>query len=430
MLEILHIIDVVVLTILLVYCIMKIIKRKIKTVYFVICEFYIFFILPLVLELINGKFNYRFYGFAISSQDYKSNLITYIFLLVIPFIMLFVGMNTKIKEHAITMDLDLMKNIKFSLPMRALLFILMASPFLITVVSGNYGLLQDYGWIVKNGTNEITEYIFSLTFISIISTGMYVFSKPKLSWAEKIAILFFVFIAIFINGKRNIVALTFVMFILIGYGKRILSGKKLVLISLIGTLMLVIYSLVYQNTVRDGRLVTSIYENFVVDLGRHDRIRMAIFSLLNPSIMSILEHSGQSILFYLSFFIPRELWPDKPYPYHVYFTYALLYPNSMPEIASPNYVHFGMTTSWLDETIVNFGWAGLLIGPVSIALFCRLADSQPPIIKWFSIYTILNILRTEISPLMFFFWVAMSIYTSIHVKRMKMKLLKNSKISI
>jgi hypothetical protein len=76
------------------------------------------------------------------------------------------------------------------------------------------------------------------------------------------------------------------------------------------------------------------------------------------------------VLFNFVFFVPRSMWANKPWPYAQYLTAAMLFRNS------PEYIGWGMTTSWLEEAIANFSWAGVLIGPLLLSLVCRLSDQS------------------------------------------------------
>jgi hypothetical protein len=50
-------------------------------------------------------------------------------------------------------------------------------------------------------------------------------------------------------------------------------------------------------------------------------------------------------------------------------------------IVPPRSLGWGMTTSWLDEAIANFGWLGLLVGPLVLSAMCRFGDAfvWPPL---------------------------------------------------
>jgi hypothetical protein len=74
-------------------------------------------------------------------------------------------------------------------------------------------------------------------------------------------------------------------------------------------------------------------------------------------------------------YLPRSIWPGKPFTYATYLTaYALK--------VRPAIMAWGLTTSVLDEAVANFGWAGLLIGPMTFTLLCRICDhSKDPLVK-------------------------------------------------
>jgi hypothetical protein len=112
-----------------------------------------------------------------------------------------------------------------------------------------------------------------------------------------------------------------------------------------------------------------LYDNLRIDFFRDSRVEMSVFAMLHPERMQIVEYPGQTLLFDALFFVPRSVWPDKPWPYAVYFT------SSMLSIYPPRSLGWGMTTSWLDEMVANFGWWGLLAAPLSLLAACRLGDS-------------------------------------------------------
>lgn len=118
-----------------------------------------------------------------------------------------------------------------------------------------------------------------------------------------------------------------------------------------------------------SRQASTFYVNSRIDYGRDSVIKQAIFAELNPDRLRILEYRGQSLVFYSLFFVPRSLWPGKPYPYAVYVTAAMMR-------APLRDYRWGVTTSILDEAIANFGWAGLVIGPMIPARICAVGDRR------------------------------------------------------
>jgi len=135
-----------------------------------------------------------------------------------------------------------------------------------------------------------------------------------------------------------------------------------------------IYSAFYQSYIRRDILDFSDpddkYTNIRIDYGRDAVIKFTLYCELKGGSMRILDYRGQSVLFNFLYFVPRKWNPEKPWPYAQYLTAAMLFTNTPP-------IDWSMTTSWLEESIANFSWAGVLIGPLCLSIICRLADHAP-----------------------------------------------------
>jgi hypothetical protein len=109
-----------------------------------------------------------------------------------------------------------------------------------------------------------------------------------------------------------------------------------------------------------------IYDAFRVDFGRDDVVKFVInreLFLQEP----ILEYRGQTIISTFLQFIPRDIWASKPFPHYMYLTAAIL---GVPI----QFLHTGLTPSWFEICIANFGYLGFFIGVFSIPLLCFLGD--------------------------------------------------------
>ena len=100
-------------------------------------------------------------------------------------------------------------------------------------------------------------------------------------------------------------------------------------------------------------------------------------------------------------YVPRELWSDKPWPYAVYATSALM---QIPI----QYVGWSMTTGILDETIANVGWLGFLLGPLIISWIVRIGDrNQTTIIQLLTILvgSLMLVLQISAFTPIFLLWI-------------------------
>src|SRR6185436_5545090 len=111
-------------------------------------------------------------------------------------------------------------------------------------------------------------------------------------------------------------------------------------------------SFAYQRTLREmtPKEFDLYYTGVRVDFGRDQGIMQAIRAELDGPENRILEFRGESLLFNLAMFVPRTAWPNKPWPYAVYDTAHAL---GLTRVSS---IGWGVTTSWLGESIANFGW--------------------------------------------------------------------------
>jgi uncharacterized membrane protein YhaH (DUF805 family) len=110
----------------------------------------------------------------------------------------------------------------------------------------------------------------------------------------------------------------------------------------------------------------SVYEMLRVDFGRDDVIKYVI----NEEIVNermILEYRGETFISLLLFFIPRKIWPTKPYPHYMYLTASIL-GLSIYQLPA------GTTPSLLEMTICNFGVLGFPIGIVILCVLTYLID--------------------------------------------------------
>lgn len=176
--------------------------------------------------------------------------------------------------------------------------------------------------------------------------------------------------AIWLHGKRSVVA--FAAFV-IGYQlwrRGWLSSKRLLPSLLVAALLLVGYTQIYQRLVREidsTHTSTAEYvERARLDFCRDHVLRLVIHAELNAQAR-VLEHRGQSFLFIATVFVPRSIWPEKPLPYARYVVSAAY---GVP----PQYWGWGHPSSILDESLANLGWIGALLGPLFVAGIATLGN--------------------------------------------------------
>jgi hypothetical protein len=149
-----------------------------------------------------------------------------------------------------------------------------------------------------------------------------------------------------------------------------LKGRRFIVALCVGAVVIAVGSYSYQRVIRQttAKEFDAYYSGLRIDFGRDAGIRQVIYAELGGEADKILDYRGQSLLFYTVMYVPRSLWSAKPWPYAVYQTSRAL------ELRGATPIGWAVTTSWLDEAIANFGWFGLLVGPLCLAFLCRIGD--------------------------------------------------------
>ncbi|MEK3992337.1 hypothetical protein [Robertmurraya sp. FSL R5-0851] len=406
MLEFVNFIAFLWLSLCLFFVINRLSKGYKNVILFVYIVYYIFFAFPLLLDFLIGKPNYyTFPGFRLASRDTLTEYIYSIYLCIIPIIWI---LTTRIKRKQKQMKSFNLNN-NFFKRIYPIIYFLLFTPILAVLFSPNPMVYLEYGAAVKGLlVNESENYhvIVDLSVnISILSViWLLIFRKNKI---RRYIILLspIIFLCIWINGKRSIVALIAVAIGYILWQKGYLRGIKFYIAITFAVIIFALFTSLYQSNLRyESQGITDfydIYENVRVDFGRDDVTKFAIYTTLYPEEGKILEYPGQSFLYDITMYVPREFWPDKPLPYAVYMTAAIFG-------LSPEYIGWGMTTSILEETISNFSWIGMLIGPLIISLICRLGEGSNHELVYLLtvlIASLLLVLQLAAFAPVFFLWI-------------------------
>lgn len=346
-----------------------------RSVLFVTLVFAFFFGMPQVLDLLVGSpmFTYQ-RGFVVSQYDRTTNLIYLGYVALTPVIMLAVGGPPLVDDRVIP-----------SVPLRGWIRLfswgaMLALPFVV-LLSPEPEQYARYAAFVGNraGVNPEYHVVVSLAALLAGVAAVVVLTAPNTLPILRVATLPFLSLAIWVQGKRSIVALALLLVIYLLWTRGYLRGRRFVAALLAAVVTLGVFSYSYQSAIRDvgderpmrqdGLSSSPAYAGFRIDYGRDAVTKQAIYAELHPDEIQILEYRGQSLLFDLTFFVPRSMWPGKPYPYATYVTSAMFG-------FAPRDLGWGVTTSWHDEAIANLGWLGLVLGPLVPALVCRVGDRR------------------------------------------------------
>jgi oligosaccharide repeat unit polymerase len=357
------------------------------SILFVIPIHFLFAGIPLMLDVLFGKPEYSFPGFLSATQDTTTSIIYCFYVSAVPVFWWWTArgeirldIDSEISNKTFDKNIDILDLLPpLQLILYFILIIILISPIFAWLSSPDPEIYHSYG--VAGATSYTSEdqsryhnlFITPTCMISVLGAAGLLSIQKRISLPIILFLIPWLGLTFWLNGKRYIVGFAALIIGYIFWQKGYLKGSRFAMASLLALASILIFSSIYQAQVRkiDTQFAdpAELYEAYRVDFGRDAEIKMAIFAELYPDQMQILEYRGQSALYYLTIFVPRDSWSQKPMPYAQYVTSAAL-------IRPPKEWGWSVTTSILDEAITNFSWAGMIIGPLLVSVVCRLGDSR------------------------------------------------------
>jgi len=347
--------------------------RRKNAILYVIAIHSVYSGIPLLLDVLTGAPTYgSFAGLRAAAFDEQTSFVYVIYACACPVLWWLVGRGTtgsgsRASERIRTIA-------RSERLVKIVLWGFLISPIFFVFFAPDPTFYLSYGRITGIGVKH-QDIILYHGMVNVMSTaaicvGPLLLTLSRSSVWLQIGVSAQMVIAAWLNGKRFIVALALLLLFLVTAQRNTRKRTKLFITGFAIVVLVGGFAVAYQLVVRNYTMQNPerVYDSLRVDFGRDRSIKLAIYRELYPEAGPILEYRGESALFPFVAVIPRSIWPGKPWPYYVYFTSAAL------QMYGQKYIDWGMTTSWLDEAIANFGIAGFLIGPLLLAWICRLAD--------------------------------------------------------
>lgn len=254
---------------------------------------------------------------------------------------------------------------------KSLRYLAILSPVIYIMLSGNLSYFLVYG--VRSSRYATDSSIGRMTSMLIL-LSIYAYFFEVFSTPPKKGKIFFSYLYIFaitwLQGKRFILVIIGVVFLFF-YTRNGLTLRqqrnlrKMLPVVAVGIIIFSYWYLVYVRPMSNSS-IDSIYDMLRVDLGRDDVIKYVIEkTIINRE--QIVPYAGSTFLSTFLFFVPRAIWPTKPYPHYVYLTASILNLSIMD-------IPAGTTPSWLEMSIANFGEFGFIFGTISLLLLCIAVD--------------------------------------------------------
>ena len=349
----------------------RIVKNKCSSIaHFIVLVEYVFLCIPILLNYCIGipTYNYiSWYKSFLPSMESESIAFIYDMYILVSIILLYCyarsydRRKSKYKKYE-----DIKLNGLFN--NRIFLTIVIVSPIIYIILSGKMTSYLIYASSGGRGIEDtgFTTFLSMLILFSIYAFCYQFFTKP-VTKGRFLILLLYSFAISWINGKRFIIALMLIVYLFF-YTRSDLSKKtrkKLEIYTPFLFVALVLFSYYYLVVIKPLSDVSfnSVYDMLRVDFGRDDVIKYVINKELFQK-SRILDYRGETFLSTFLTFVPRAIWPNKPYPHYMYLTASIL-GTSIDKLPA------GTTPSWFEMCIANCSWLGFVIGIVFIPILCN-----------------------------------------------------------
>lgn len=196
---------------------------------------------------------------------------------------------------------------------------------------------------------------------------LWIYSVKRKIFFLRIALVIIAVEILLFSNKRTLGSFLIVTMLLIDNLSDVkFKWKKNILVLLGVIFYFILYHAVAKSQtsadfIDDPKVQYHLYFARVIDL------KLVIFSLLNPEILPLLDYPCQSLIHDVLYWVPRDLWEDKPYPFGRYYSAAL-------KGHSLEAVNGLFLTSYWSEMIANLAWWGLPIGGYLYYKLLKLVD--------------------------------------------------------
>ncbi|WP_115621529.1 O-antigen polysaccharide polymerase Wzy [Chryseobacterium indoltheticum] len=378
-------------------------KGKISGYLFVILVFIVFYVVP---TLIDAFFDVQFadvYPEIQKALDNDNiNLFYNIYISLILFFLTKYAKKESIGNNGLTFLRTTGDNLyKIYNKYKILSWALFLFPICVIVITGDFNYYSTYldRYKVIN-VPESHIIINKLALIGVIIgafilTSLFYQKSKKNKFSIHLQLLVFLLLIFYfwIHGKRSIVITFLSTFLALMMMTRAIPIKRLMNIALVLIFGFIGFMGLYGKGT-EGSLDV-VYKKLRIDFGRDYGVK---FVMYNDLVLErhVVPSKFSSFIFTTTFFIPRDIWQDKPHPYAVYFTNS-----AFGNFGDNHFYGWGLTTSIISESISNIGFLGLFIGPYIIFLILKKEriSTNPPF-KLLSILVAILLLLLQIIAFM------------------------------
>lgn len=358
----------------------KFVRLKKNSIYIALIIFYIAYVLPILLNLILGNPHFSYYGFAIALDDSLTSTVYDVFVVLTECLFYnYIKRNqnkVKNKKNSIAhFNREREKISKNGILILLFCFLSIIPIFVLLMAPDFKQYISNLGAIIGN-ENSYTESVIAYKeniakwayFIGALGVIGLKFSDIKNNTLLKIIRIFSIIAIALLNGKRTFITFVILLLLFIDLISNQNKRKK-IFNTLLTAIIIVSYFVLYSYVTGKYEFNTDWYSVLNEYFFRGNTTKVAIYSVLNPDKLKILDYTGQSMIYNLLYFIPRTMWNNKPYQYAIYFTSATR------GIYNIKLLVWYFQVGFYGEMISNFGLLGIVLGPLFLLYLAKKVDN-------------------------------------------------------
>lgn len=374
MIFLLDFLTVICTSVLLLYSVSAIFKKKYNTFHLIAVVFYIIQIAPIAVGWFFDLDDFRqnmIYLYYAMKDDYVA-IVYDIFSILTMLIFCIMGFTQKQKFRILFVDFRYIINTNVCKLLKIVCIVIMVLPLISVIVSPEPRVYLKFAYFIINRISAYDEiYIYhktivnTLCYLSFVGVLGYYYLSSKF---EKIVSYFFVGALAWIDGKRTIITFMIIGLLFIDIIKK---EKKTIIRVIIAALIVIIYFVIYGSKTgkSDEASFMLMYSCY---FSRLCNVKLAIYSRLYDNHM--LEYDGQSLLYNIIWWLPRRFWADKPYGFYNYYTAYAARGDGLRFIQGWNL----MVNNW-SEFIANFGILGYILCLIFIYTVVKISENSKTI---------------------------------------------------
>lgn len=342
--------------------------------------FYFFYVLPLILQMVFPGHQYVIFWRANEAMaDPLSNVKYDLFALVFSYII------TRSGKKASAIGIA---EVKYNKALIVICTWFIIFVFGWTIAQNGISVLLTFaaGYLNQNlNVNEVLLGSGVLCYLTLLGHRKYI-SRGRFAIVTILTIAI-----IWIIGKRYIIAETVMLGIFIIAITGDISGKKIVRYIAAGGIGIIAFCVFYGTFIKGNFL--SVVDYFMVDMSRQYTLVYQFFCSSIGRKISIGQFDA--ILYLVVFWIPRSVWPGKPYPFVNQLTYSLVSANTLTAYFN---MEWATTCSIFSDFFDSLSWIGIIAAFFLIAHFLKVTNRSSRLhYKILAMYFTIHLITVQFS---------------------------------